>query len=675
MDKVFKPVPNVKELEYHGTADKPDIKIFVSHRIDQDSEIIDNPLYIPVRCGAVYDDRDNVTMLGDDTGENISEKRKSFCELTVQYWAWKNIKADYYGLCHYRRYLSFASEHFGTSLAEHNNGCVAEKFVSDLATIEKHGLSEDNMRNQIRKYDLIIMEPIKLTGITNYDAMRNSSDYHNIDDVDYFMDVIKRKYPKMIKAVEQYMRKGNDCWLYNCWIMNNELFQMYSEWLFDVLSDVEKHVDSTYYSQQMFRTPGTIGERLFGVFVTYIEMQKKYKVHRQQLIFFEDTRKTELIHPFSMTNNIAIASNFNNNYATVFSVLMKSIVENMDKKNNYDFIILSKDITEDNKKLLKQVGAYPNVSVRFVDPTRFMGESDLYVANAVYTDDMYVRVLIPHILTEYKKVLVLDADMICKVDVAELYNTDLGEYWAGAVKDVVYGGYLNGVVPGTLEYAQKTLKLKDAYNYCNTGVILFNCEEIRKNYSLEYLQDYIHTHSFRIYEQDTLNVLMDGHMYYLDCAWNTYTYTSASIKKCVDYAPMKDKEAYLDARTNPKIIHYAAHPKPWWTGTGDFAADFWYYARKTPCYEGLVAQMSYHIPENSVQSKINELNKQAPVVISNVDNRSGARIIADVLFPKGTTRRKILKVLLPKGSLRWRFCKQIYYIFAPQYRPKKAKKN
>lgn len=31
----------------------PDIKIFVSHRIDQDSITIDNPLYIPVRCGAV----------------------------------------------------------------------------------------------------------------------------------------------------------------------------------------------------------------------------------------------------------------------------------------------------------------------------------------------------------------------------------------------------------------------------------------------------------------------------------------------------------------------------------------------------------------------------------------------------------------------------------------------
>lgn len=96
MEKQYKPVPDTEALRYHGTPEKPDIKIFVSHRIDLDSETIDNPLYVPVRCGAVYDEQEDVRMLGDDTGENISERRMSFCELTVQYWAWKNVKVDYY---------------------------------------------------------------------------------------------------------------------------------------------------------------------------------------------------------------------------------------------------------------------------------------------------------------------------------------------------------------------------------------------------------------------------------------------------------------------------------------------------------------------------------------------------------------------------------------------------
>ena len=82
-----------------------DIKIFISRRIDVDSVHVDNKFYVPVRCGAVYDKNQNSPYLGDNIGGNVSEKRFPYSELTVQYWAWKNTTADYYGLCHYRRYF------------------------------------------------------------------------------------------------------------------------------------------------------------------------------------------------------------------------------------------------------------------------------------------------------------------------------------------------------------------------------------------------------------------------------------------------------------------------------------------------------------------------------------------------------------------------------------------
>lgn len=48
----------------------------------------------------------------DNTGDNISSKNKYYCELSTQYWVWKNIDSEYYGFCHYRRYLSMSDKEY-----------------------------------------------------------------------------------------------------------------------------------------------------------------------------------------------------------------------------------------------------------------------------------------------------------------------------------------------------------------------------------------------------------------------------------------------------------------------------------------------------------------------------------------------------------------------------------
>ena len=61
--------------------------------------------YFPIHVGKEISDK-TIDIQGDNTGDNISDKNKSFCELTGMYWAWKNLKnVDYVGLCHYRRYF------------------------------------------------------------------------------------------------------------------------------------------------------------------------------------------------------------------------------------------------------------------------------------------------------------------------------------------------------------------------------------------------------------------------------------------------------------------------------------------------------------------------------------------------------------------------------------------
>lgn len=624
---------------------KKDIKIFVSHRIDLDSEIIDNPLYVPVRCGAVFDKRKDITMLGDNTGDNISEKRMSFCELTVQYWAWKNIEADYYGLCHYRRYLSFSDVEYDTGKEERNNGCIVENYLTKNMQ-KKHRLDEKNMRDFIGKYDVIICKPIKANK-TNLQAMKDSPDYHNIDDMYKTIDIIKKLYPNMIDIVNEYMN-SKDIRLYNCFIMKKNIFKEYSKWLFSILFELEKSIDMSKYGLQKYRTPGTIGERLFGIYCLYLSKNKKISIKEQPLIFVEHVEKQTLLKPFFGENQITIVSNFNNNYASIFSVFLTSALRYCSEKKNYEFIILSEDLTSENKKILNGiVNKYKNIKISFKNPFYILDDVNLFVDNAVYSKDLYVRTIIPYILKEYDKVLVMDVDTICKDDLSVLYQYNMEEYSIAAVKDIVYKGYLNGIVQGTLEYCKNYMHLSDPYNYCNTGILILNCKKIRKKYKLEDVLNHINTHKYRIYEQDMINVLFEEDILFLEPEWNVFTYTNEIVKKAISFAPIDDYLNYQEARKNPKVIHYAAHPKPWWCNNADFGIDFWEIARQSPFYENLLGQLAWFQANN--------------VIHGNIIRESFPRRVANVLLPRGSKRRNFVKKIIVKDSLIWNISKKLYY--------------
>lgn len=270
-------------------------EIFVgcSYRIDQDTYIISNEMIHPIRCGACFDKNNKNRLLGDDTGNNISEKRNSYCELTVQYWMWKNIQAEYYGLCHYRRMLSFSNIEYKAN----KRNQIIEEYLND-ETSKKYVLdSIHEMKTRITPYDIVSAKPYDVRkkespkGFTNsvrefWKAHDNVLIYEK--DIDILEELISEYAPDYYDDAKEYL-DGYMFLGYNCFIMKRELFYELCEYDFSILEAFEQRVDMTDYEDAMIRTPGFMGEILYSIFIYHKKKQGKYKICERQLVFFKDT--------------------------------------------------------------------------------------------------------------------------------------------------------------------------------------------------------------------------------------------------------------------------------------------------------------------------------------------------------------------------------------------------
>ncbi len=232
--------------------DKLGVKIFVcSHK---SVELPEHSLLLPLQVGAALSDTRLAGYLYDDTGKNISKKNRSYCELTGQYWAWKNIDAEYYGFFHYRRFL------YPDQMAK--RPYIIERFATKKL-LKK--LKYDEFLELIHEYDLIVPKGIKM-----YVSIREhyaSADFHHIKDFTLMEKILREFHPEDEWAIEQYF-SSDVHYFGNIFIMRHDVFMDYAEWLFPCLEEFDRRVNNTEYGKQEMRVDGYLAERLLGVYYT-----------------------------------------------------------------------------------------------------------------------------------------------------------------------------------------------------------------------------------------------------------------------------------------------------------------------------------------------------------------------------------------------------------------------
>lgn len=231
------------------------IKIFVaSHK---PGKVRHDEVYTPIHVGRAISKckEEMADMIGDDTGENISEKNSSYSEMTAHYWIWNNVQnAEYVGLCHYRRL-------FGVEI------------------------TEDNIDQVMKGCDVMMVLP----------AYQIDSVYSCFvkfiggENMTILAQVIRKICPEYYDTL---IKLGNDVKFYpfNMFICKKELHSQYAEWIFPILKECEKYIQPSPYSNAN-RVIGYIAEMITQLFFIHNHLRIKHVPY----IAIEDDGKESLI--------------------------------------------------------------------------------------------------------------------------------------------------------------------------------------------------------------------------------------------------------------------------------------------------------------------------------------------------------------------------------------------
>lgn len=212
----------------------------------------------PIQVGKAKNKVD-IEEISDDTGDNISIKNDSYCELTALYWIWKNTDYEYIGLCHYRR-----------------------KFYIDKL----------NVLEELNNNKLIISQPKYLRISVKKQFIREhlESDWNNM------IKVLVDKYPEYYNTAKNVFN-SNKLYPYNMFIGTKEFVDDYCKWLFSILFELENICSNTKRDKYQKRYIGFLAERLFTLYIIH----NRIEINETKVLF--NKNKNDYSKVINIVNN------------------------------------------------------------------------------------------------------------------------------------------------------------------------------------------------------------------------------------------------------------------------------------------------------------------------------------------------------------------------------------
>lgn len=211
----------------------------------------------------------NKSMIGDNTGENISELNRYFAETTALYWIWKHTDTPFIGMFQYRRFLSLnANTHY--PMVEFPSTRFLHLGIKHLQTFAKQFLHSLELEKKyilpwFATHDILLSEPLKVNAYKHY------KQEHIISDLDKALNIIKQKYPEMYDFAQQNIHSEEGVYPSNLFITRRKILNQYAEWLFSILlplyEELKDGVAARNTEQKL--AFAYLSERLFTIYFRY----------------------------------------------------------------------------------------------------------------------------------------------------------------------------------------------------------------------------------------------------------------------------------------------------------------------------------------------------------------------------------------------------------------------
>ena len=257
------------------------IKIFISYH--DEHPLIRSEILTPIQTGCADAPKLFEGMLRDDGGDNISHLNNKYCELTAQYWVWKNYdkigNSDMVGFMHYRRHFMFDDWMGNPDWCWLPKGNVY--FVPNITPEYMKHITDEKIKRKLINCDCLVLKPYNLRNLQSDNCRIQYSKLlkQDVKNFDILIKTIKELYPDYSAEAN---RLCNDSMQYLCnmFVMKKDLFFEYSDFCFKVLQQVDKQIDSSNMDDKASRFLGYFGEFLLTMFLFKIQKRKNIRIKK-----------------------------------------------------------------------------------------------------------------------------------------------------------------------------------------------------------------------------------------------------------------------------------------------------------------------------------------------------------------------------------------------------------